>query len=93
MKSYVLIGTAVSLFTLPIPTYAATQTIVLTIPTMDCATCPILIRTALERVTGVNKAKVSYEHREAIVTFDDSRATVAQLVEATTKVGYPSFIR
>jgi mercuric ion binding protein len=60
---------------------------------MDCATCPLLIRTALERVNGVNEAKVSYERREAVVTFDDSRVSVAQLVEATTEVGYPSFTR
>jgi len=71
---------------------AATQTVVLTIPTMDCATCPITIRTALMRVAGVSKAKVSYDRREARVTFDDARTTIGALTKATADVGYPSFL-
>jgi mercuric ion binding protein len=93
VKPRVLIGILASLLMLPVATHAATRTVVLSVPTMDCATCPLLIRTALERVSGVSKAKVSYERREAVVTFDDSRASVTQLVEATTQVGYPSFTR
>jgi mercuric ion binding protein len=78
--------------TLPILASAATRTVVLTIPTMDCATCPITIRIALLRVAGVSKAKVSYDRREARVTFDDSKTDVAALTEATKDVGYPSFL-
>lgn len=37
---------------------AAEQTVVLDIPTMDCATCPIIIRTALMKVAGVSGARV-----------------------------------
>ena len=77
--------------TLPALASAANRTIVLTIPTMDCATCPITIRLALMHVTGVSKAKVSYDKREARVTFDDAKTNVAALTKATTDVGYPSF--
>jgi mercuric ion binding protein len=93
VKTRIRLGIFASLLTLPIAAHAATRTVVLSVPTMDCATCPLLIRTALERVNGVNEAKVSYERREAVVTFDDSRVSVAQLVEATTEVGYPTFTR
>ena len=78
--------------TVPALATAANRTVVLTIPTMDCATCPITIRMALLRITGVSKAKVSYDRREARVTFDDSKTDVAALTEATKDVGYPSFL-
>jgi mercuric ion binding protein len=76
---------------LPLIATAANKTVVLAIPTMDCATCPITIRLALMHVTGVSKAKVSYDKREARVTFDDAKTNVAALTKATTDVGYPSF--
>jgi mercuric ion binding protein len=69
----------------------AIVTVILTIPTMDCATCPITIRLALLHVKGVAKAHVSYEKREARVTYDDSQTTLEALTQATADVGYPSF--
>jgi periplasmic mercuric ion binding protein len=65
--------------------------VVLTIPTMNCATCPITIRLALLHVKGVSKAKVSYDKREARVTYDDAQTSVEALTRATADVGYPSF--
>jgi mercuric ion binding protein len=70
---------------------ATIVTVVLTIPTMDCATCPITIRLALLRVKGVVKANVSYEKRTARVTYDDSQTALGALTKATQDVGYPSF--
>jgi mercuric ion binding protein len=78
--------------TLPVLAAAADRTVLLTIPTMDCATCPVTIRMALLRVAGVSKAKVSYDRREARVIFDDSKTNVAALTQATKDVGYPSFL-
>ena len=85
--------TALAALSLTLPDLAAgaTRTITLTIPTMDCATCPITIRLALLHVTGVVRATVSYERRNARVTFDDTKTDVAELVKTTTAVGYPSF--
>ena len=70
---------------------AAIVTVVLTIPTMDCATCPITIRLALLHINGVSKVKVSYDKREARVTYDDAQATLGALTKATADVGYRSF--
>jgi mercuric ion binding protein len=39
----------------------------------------------------VKKAVVSYERRNAIVTFDDAATSVAALTRATEEAGYPSF--
>jgi len=72
---------------------AKQQTVQLTVPTMDCATCPITIKAALTKVPGVSKVKVSYEKREAVIVYDDTRATVADLKQATENVGYPSMLK
>ena len=72
---------------------AKQQTVSLTVPTMDCATCPITIKTALSKVLGVSKVQVSYAKREAIIVYDDTRATVADLKKATEDVGYPAMLK
>ena len=71
---------------------AAPRQVTLTVPTMDCATCPITIRVALLKVPGVSKAQVSYARRRALITFDDEKTNVAALTKATDEAGYPSFV-
>ena len=72
---------------------AKQQTVLLNVPTMDCATCPITIKAALTKVPGVSKVKVSYEKREAVIVYDDTKTTVADLKQATEGVGYPSMLK
>jgi mercuric ion binding protein len=72
---------------------AKSQKVSLNVPTMDCATCPITIKAALLKVSGVTSAKVSYERREAVVVFDDSQTNVDALKKATADAGYPSFLK
>ncbi len=71
---------------------AATRQVTLTVPTMDCATCPVTIKVALLKVPGVSRAVVSYAHRNAKVTFDDGKTSVSALTKATDDAGYPSFL-
>ena len=80
-----------ALVTVAAPAFAASKQVTLTVPTMDCATCPVTIKVALMKVPGVSKAVVSYKHRTAQVTFDDAKTDVAALTRATDGVGYPSF--
>ena len=75
------------------PAWAATQTVTLSVPGMTCAACPITVKKALGKVNGVQKAEVSYEKREAVVIFDDAKASVPQLTKATADVGYPSSVK
>ena len=44
-------------------------------------------------VPGMTKAEVSYENREAIVTFDDAKTNVQALTKATEDAGYPSSVK
>lgn len=72
--------------------WAKPQTVTLELPTMNCAMCPITVKKALKKVGGVSKAEVSYEHKQAVVTFEDTQTSAEKLIEATTNAGYPSTI-
>jgi periplasmic mercuric ion binding protein len=72
------------------PVWAATKTITLNVPGMTCPTCPITIKKALNKVQGVSRVAVSYEKKQAVVTFDDTKTDTKALVKATTNAGYPS---
>lgn len=74
------------------PAWAATQTVTLSVSGMTCATCPITVKKALNKVEGVESIEVNVEKKEALVTFDDAKTTVEVLLEATKKAGYPSTV-
>lgn len=75
------------------PAWAAIQTITLSVPGMTCPACPITVKKALSGVAGVQKAEVSFEEREAVVTFDDAQTTVEAITRATENAGYPSTVK
>jgi mercuric ion binding protein len=81
---------AISLAAVVAPVWAATQTVTLSVPGMICAACPITVKKALSRVDGVSKVDVTFEKREAVVTFDDTKTSVQKLTKATEDAGYPS---
>jgi mercuric ion binding protein len=72
------------------PVWAAPKTVTLNVPGMTCPTCPITIKKALNKVQGVSRVDVSYEKKQAVVTFDDTKTGPNALVKATTDAGYPS---
>lgn len=72
---------------------AATKTVTLAVKNMTCPVCPITVKKALNRVAGVSDTNVSYERKEAVVTYDDTQTDVAALIEATTNAGYPSVVK
>jgi mercuric ion binding protein len=75
------------------PSWAATQTVTLSVPGMTCAACPITVKKALSKVEGVIKTEVAFEKREAVVTFDDAKTSVQKLTKATEDAGYPSSVK
>jgi periplasmic mercuric ion binding protein len=70
--------------------WASPKTVTLSVSRMTCPTCPITVKKALEKVSGVSKIEVQYEKKQVVVTFDDSIANLDALVKATTNAGYPS---
>ena len=83
----------VALAALTAPIWAATQTVTLSVPGMTCPACPFTVKKALSRVDGVSKIDVTFEKREARVTFDDAKVTVDALLLATKNAGYPSTVK
>ena len=90
MKKLVALGALIVLMS---PVWAATQTVTLSVPGMDCAACPITVKKALTKVEGVIEAKVTWEPKEAVVTYDDAKTTPAALTKATENAGYPSTVK
>ncbi len=90
----ILVGTlGLALACCSVPALAATKTVTLSIPGMTCAACPITVKKALDKVGGVERVEASYEKKEAVVTFDDSKTKVKDLTEATKNAGYPSTVK
>jgi mercuric ion binding protein len=84
---------ALALVAVAIPVWAGTQTVTLSVPGMTCEACPITVKHALSKVSGVDRTAVSVEKREAVVTFDDGKTNVQALTKATTDAGYPSSVK
>ena len=75
------------------PAWASSQTVTLSVPSMDCPVCPITVKKALTKVGGVIKAEVNFDKRLAVVTYDDAKTSVGALTKATTDAGYPSAVK
>lgn len=73
--------------------FSSPKTVTLSVPGMNCEACPITIKKALQKVEGVEKVAVTFEPKEAVVTFDDTKTTVGKLTEATANAGYPSALK
>jgi len=82
----------VTLAAMTSPLWAATQTVTLSVPDMNCAACPITVKKALTKVSGVSKTDVNLDRREAKVTFDDVKTSIAALTRATKDAGFPSTV-
>ena len=82
-----------AVLTVVVPAWAAPQTVTLSVPGMTCAACPITVRQALSKVSGVDKIDVSLEKKEVVVSFDDTMTSLAALTKATENAGYPSTVQ
>ncbi len=70
--------------------FAASQTATLSVPTMSCASCPVTIKAALSKVTGVASVKSDLAKRQTTVVYDDAKTDLAALSKATADAGFPS---
>ncbi len=55
---------------------------------MSCQHCVKTVTEALTELPGVRRAKINLRKAEAVVHFDASRVTPANLTEAITAVGF-----
>jgi periplasmic mercuric ion binding protein len=80
----------VVMIALTAPAWATPKTVTLNVPGTTCPACPITVKKALEKVSGVSKINVEYEKKRVVVTFDDTKTSEDALVKATTNAGFPS---
>ncbi len=88
LKKFVLV--AMLVFASAGPAFAAVRTVTLSVPGMYCEVCPITVKKALQKVPGVSKVDVSFQKKEAVVTFDDAKTSIRALEDATFEAGYES---
>ena len=69
------------------------EQVVLDVPSMNCALCPISVRKSLEKVPGVLAAKADLATKTAQANYDPDRASAASLAKAVTDAGYPATVR
>jgi periplasmic mercuric ion binding protein len=68
----------------------AEETVRFEVEQMTCATCPIAVRKAMLRVSGVKSVDVSMADKSAVVTFDPNVTTTTEIGQASTDVGFPA---
>ena len=83
MKTMKLVVIALTLLlALSVPLSAATATTTLHIEGMTCAGCETAVKLVLQKTPGVTNQQVSYEAKQAIVTYDPSKTTPQKIASA-----------
>lgn len=93
LKRFLALSAALAIVGVPSVTLAAEKTVTLSVPGMTCSACPITVKLSLQGVNGVKTAAVTFEPKEAVVTFDDAKTSVDKLRVATANAGYPSLLK
>lgn len=66
---------------------------VFAVPDMNCPTCPIAVRRALNNVDGVLQAEASLDTKQALVVFDLSLTTTDALIAAIENAGFSAYLK
>jgi len=73
--------------------FAEEQLVELSLPSMNCAVCPITVKKALEKVERVHFVEVTYKTKLATVKFENTLTSIDELIAATTNAGFPSTLK
>ena len=68
------------------------ETVTLKISGMTCGGCVKSVTKVLEALDGVNKAEVSLENANAIITYDANKIQAAALIEAVEDAGFDAAV-
>ena len=72
---------------------AASESVTLDIKGMDCAACPVTVKTVLKKQPGVTDVKVDLKKAAAEITFEPSKVSRERLAQVVTEAGFPSIAR
>lgn len=94
MKHHLAAALALGFFVVTLAAQAAETTAVLDVHHAGCVLCGPIVKSTLKHVKGVKAVRVTQPNGDAdvtaTVTFDDTQATTAALIKATTDRGYPA---
>ena len=94
MKNYLqFIGLLAAFLFLAGPAQAGEKTVTLNVEGMTCASCPYMVKKSLSKIDGIKNVDVSLETKLAIITYDDTRTTIAMMTRATREAGFPSNLK
>ena len=71
---------------------AGEQTVKLSVPGMNCASCPVIVKMSISAVEGVTAVDTVLDDRTATVTFDDAITSVEAIRQATAGIGYEASV-
>jgi len=71
---------------------AAEKTVVLSVPDMNCPSCPYMVEQSVNFVDGVQSAKAELKTRTCSVVYDDAIASIEDILGATADIGYKSTV-
>jgi mercuric ion binding protein len=83
----------VLLFTLSHAFASNMQTAVMNLQKINCYGCMVTVQKALQKVPGVEEAKMDFDQKTATVRFDPAKTNPQALMQATADAGFPSTIR
>jgi mercuric ion binding protein len=69
------------------------ESVTLDVKGMDCAACPVTVKTVLKKQPGVTEVKVDLNGATAQVTFDPGKVSREKLAQVVTESGFPSTAR
>jgi mercuric ion binding protein len=68
------------------------KTATFSVEKMTCATCPIAVSKAMQRVDGVKEVSVDMASNTAVVVYNSSVTTTSEIGNASTEVGFPATV-
>lgn len=68
---------------------AQPRTVSVLIEKMNCPTCPVTIKRALMKDSGVSAVAVHYDQQQLDVSFDDAKTTLDAILKTTADIGFP----
>ena len=69
------------------------QSTTLDVQGMTCASCPLTVKLALKKVSGVNNVSVDYKTHSAEIKFDPEKTGPDKLAKVVTDIGYPTTVK
>jgi periplasmic mercuric ion binding protein len=90
VKTMRLARISIMLAVLAQPAIAAERSATFSIANMNCALCPVTVKSAISKVPGVVAVVVDGDLARATVRYEDTQANIAAIAAASTNAGYPA---